>query len=444
MDQKPSLFKKILYIIIGILLILISLISLILLLPKLLGLFSWDIPPINDSDLALEKIEIFPEKNAVYNLSKINDIMEHPENNELLSDHLSGKVWNEDFVKDILSKNEQALNYFEEAAEKESFQDPYFANPEKISLNQKLMTTGFWKDISRVSALKALSLLKQNKTEEAINEAFNSLEVSYKIQNSQGVLIEYLVAMNMKENGLNALIKIISSFNLSSSELKNIVIKLEKFHENEEGLIKAIKLEYLSDKLAIKALVEKDLEALEYSFGDEKETKKILKITQNKFYFLPNKTLEIFANQAKIEINNVSKTYSQTEAIEPLKILPYKWQEKYLFKNFFGESFYQIYSFERNVLVKKKCEEDLLVSITQLLIALKAYKLDNGSLPSSLNKLVPDYISLIPIDPFDGELIRYSPEEKIIYSVGEDLIDNKGSIGDNWREMSNPTFEISF
>ena len=88
-NQKPSLFKKILFIALGVFLIILSLISLIILFPDFLGLFNWDISLIDDSDL--------------------------------------------------VSENKQALNYFSEAAKKKSFQDPFNGEPIKYSLEKKII-----------------------------------------------------------------------------------------------------------------------------------------------------------------------------------------------------------------------------------------------------------------------------------------------------------------
>ncbi len=38
-----------------------------------------------------------------------------------------------------------------------------------------------------------------------------------------------------------------------------------------------------------------------------------------------------------------------------------------------------------------------------------------------------EYLSAIPLDPYDGEPLRYSAEKGIIYSVGKDFIDSSGS-----------------
>ena len=64
--------------------------------------------------------------------------------------------------------------------------------------------------------------------------------------------------------------------------------------------------------------------------------------------------------------------------------------------------------------------------------------------PSVLNELVPRYLASVPIDPFDGKPLKYSAPKKIVYSVGQDTNDSGGSIGDDWRQMSDPTFKLGF
>lgn len=59
--------------------------------------------------------------------------------------------------------------------------------------------------------------------------------------------------------------------------------------------------------------------------------------------------------------------------------------------------------------------------------ALKSYYNQNGTLPEKLSALIPEYMKAIPLDPFDGEPMRYSKERGIVYSVGNDYIDNGGS-----------------
>ena len=68
-----------------------------------------------------------------------------------------------------------------------------------------------------------------------------------------------------------------------------------------------------------------------------------------------------------------------------------------------------------------------------------------STLPEKLEQLVPEYIEEVPVDPYDGFPFRYDPKKVIefdcveaesiesvsmtgiVYSVGEDLIDQGGS-----------------
>ena len=63
-------------------------------------------------------------------------------------------------------------------------------------------------------------------------------------------------------------------------------------------------------------------------------------------------------------------------------------------------------------------------------IALKRFHLKHGTWPQTLNELAPEFISSVPIDPFDGKPLKYRPNPDgtfTLYSVGEDGIDDGGN-----------------
>jgi len=93
---------------------------------------------------------------------------------------------------------------------------------------------------------------------------------------------------------------------------------------------------------------------------------------------------------------------------------------------------------------EKKCNTDMLVSVTQILYAMKAYKIDTGRLLVNLTDLVPKYVKSLPEDPYDGKPMKYNPGKNILYSVGVDGADQGGSEGADWTKMPNPTFTIGF
>ena len=68
--------------------------------------------------------------------------------------------------------------------------------------------------------------------------------------------------------------------------------------------------------------------------------------------------------------------------------------------------------------------------VLMLRLALRAYRLENGSYPSSLHALTPRYLKAVPADPFGGgEPVRYkrSAQSYRLWSIGPDEIDNGGT-----------------
>jgi hypothetical protein len=62
-------------------------------------------------------------------------------------------------------------------------------------------------------------------------------------------------------------------------------------------------------------------------------------------------------------------------------------------------------------------------------IALQRYHLAHGNYPENLNELVPDFLTMVPIDLMDGKPLRYQKKSDgtfLLYSVGEDGEDNGG------------------
>lgn len=61
-------------------------------------------------------------------------------------------------------------------------------------------------------------------------------------------------------------------------------------------------------------------------------------------------------------------------------------------------------------------------------LAVQRYRLKTQKLPDTLATLVPAFLDEAPVDPFDGEPIRYVKQGKgfVVYSVGEDGQDNGG------------------
>jgi hypothetical protein len=85
--------------------------------------------------------------------------------------------------------------------------------------------------------------------------------------------------------------------------------------------------------------------------------------------------------------------------------------------------------------------------LAQVALAIERYRLAHANAaPDSLGQLVPAWLAAVPLDPYDGQPVRYSkasPREYIVYSVGRDRTDNGGKAGPA-ASRNDPGFDLVF
>ncbi len=397
--------------------------------PKILNFIARDIPPVDDSDLSLQVVNIPDSENGYFDMAKIKDVIYVPKipNNAStsLNNMISGKGWDEQIASDTIAKNAQAYEYFAQAAQKLSYQFPPMADPKNFSPNLILEPLSTWRDMASLSALKAIYLSKHRKTKEAIEESLNSVRVGQRIEDSQHILIEYLVGLAMKNIGLKATQQIIASSTLSATDSKYYALELEQYYKNETGIVTAFKAEYSGQKWSLGHL---DLVFVpdETGFSDQEMigAAMIKERLNNKFYYQFNKTNALNIEHYRTMIKN-SLGSCGLEKEEPIiNLAPtldpgatYNNNLTMMFReNIIGEMIHDMMTVSLGTVNTKKCEQQALVGSTQILFAVKAYKDTTKTYPSSLSNLVPNYLTVIPTDPFDKGQLKYSAIDKKIYS----------------------------
>lgn len=70
------------------------------------------------------------------------------------------------------------------------------------------------------------------------------------------------------------------------------------------------------------------------------------------------------------------------------------------------------------------------LSCALLAVAAERYRLKHGHWPQRSDDLLPDFLSVVPFDPFDGKPLRTKRTEQgiIIYSVGDNGRDDAGDL----------------
>lgn len=441
--QEPSAGTKLKYFLPGILGLLIF--GLIMGFIFAFPFLSEDEPPHDDSDLRLSRIEIPREENTFYPFEKAGERMDWPHKEKDMQDVLEGEDWDTEFVEEILEKNEEAFYSFDEAANRSKFQIPDFQNPEQFKWDTSLPLMSGWRDVAKLSSIKSLYFFQQGKEKEAFDEAIKIVKIGHMIENSpRPILIQYLVGMAIKGIGLERIRTITAETTLPSELFKNYINQLEEFKTSKEGLINALKMEYMGQSTIIDELAtdKYDINSLiSIMGGGIEETPPKGRIIRSSYYFKPNQTKRLFAESYRLMFEGRFQELESQIRKESVAIMP---PLGFIFPNSIGKVIYSMVAVSLEGAFERESTESFSTAGTQLLLALKGYKMENGNLPNNLSELVPEYFSEVPKDPSDGKPIRYLPEKKIIYSVGQDLKDSGGSEGKYLNDMPDPTLKIEF
>jgi hypothetical protein len=62
-----------------------------------------------------------------------------------------------------------------------------------------------------------------------------------------------------------------------------------------------------------------------------------------------------------------------------------------------------------------------------LVVALRSFEIRHGRLPASLDELVPDFLTEIPVSPIDGRPFRYTPAKRLVHSTDDISLGDSGS-----------------
>lgn len=73
-------------------------------------------------------------------------------------------------------------------------------------------------------------------------------------------------------------------------------------------------------------------------------------------------------------------------------------------------------------------EEHVTIDLLITDLAIRRYRIDTGRAPDSLEDLVPEFLDVIPIDPFAGRPVTYrkSDDSYLLYSFGLNQKDDGG------------------
>lgn len=394
--------------------------------PSVLGLFYPDAPAPHVNDLQSYFVGSMHGNGALALLKAASLVSTTTtSNDQAVQGMLSGRSLNDTLASQLIAKNAMALQAFASSSAKQYIVTEM---PPNVAVSSNLASNV--EAVSSINELAALLRAKNAHATSSISLALRGTHVGSMITSGDNGLIWWLAGIEMENQSFATMQLITSSSAQTPQTLITAAQKLTAY-ETVSGLGDVIKLHFDKEFRVVRSVATQGLpqNAFQAYAGGS-----------NNFYFRPNKTVSYFAEEARNNLAVASASCAQA-VYKPLSIQAPKSAFVFFFTpNAVGKLLFNIQS--NNFVSPLKglaCKTEVQAGATELLLALKAYELThNGTLPATLNALVPTYLHTLPTDPFSGKSFEYNPHARTISSVGR----NVAGLGPQWQGLAHPTFHI--
>jgi len=344
--------------------------------------------------------------------------------------------WDSEKARALIESHQDKLNSVTAAASKPRFKSAF---PSATEL-PNYAGMGF---LSKLNLLKAKSLVDQQHWQTATEHIVSGLRFNCLIQkDANATLVAYLVGVAYQSLYLSYIEELVVNKELPESELLRLLDELSTygdFHNDGFELVWSGENKYSRSFMQseVNQSFSERLESAEYlrSLGSENNLESLGELmfasawlAIPEYIIHPNKLNNVVSAQwqeAQEKSASLCFELSQQNLSSSNNEKPSLW--RLLLPNGIGEAYYQGHSADLNHYFNRRCGANAHIGATRLTLAIAQYERVKRTEISRLNQLVPEFISVLPIDPFSGEPIKLNASERLLYSYGANLRDDGGS-----------------
>jgi hypothetical protein len=366
---------------------------------------------VHDQELQLPRADIPAGANAFDVLRTATNYVWWPEAKSVQIDDLTRDTnWDNSMASMVVASNREALAGWDAAAKLKDFQVPPATN-----FYADLTYLSSWKKLAQIAAVREIFLLHNGQDKEAFDKIMDHVRLGQQMQNAHGPLIDYLVGIALENIDLSQMQHWAGRTHLTPGQLKDYIRKLGVYSDGQGiAFANAIKAEYQWEVGSLSFMLDANYQGkTDYPWS---------------IRFLPvfnsSQTKALFAKGALTLVDAAPLHYNELKIVE-MNARP-SLASMYLSGNAAGQIMYYMGRPAATACLAKKSQADVWLEATRTILALRAYELTHGHLPTDLSALVPEFLDEVPVDDFDGQPLRYSVEKKIVYSVGQNLKDDGG------------------
>jgi hypothetical protein len=393
-----------------------------------------DDPPV-DADLVPDATTIKDEDNGYHALKDALANLDLPEDLKQQMGRFDVRTnWNAEVAADILSRNATVLKAYQDALQRPKIRLPPAPTPPGIEKELGTIRT-----LSQFGKLKATSLFYAGKEFEAFRVAMDNVRFGQRFEQDADSIMRLLVGRAIKTTGVHQMRRFASLTSLPNTSLRTLIAELAAYEADASVLTNALKGEYQFFKRGVDDIATGKAQGLPpwQQLGARFALKPLFRPRQTKALMadLTREWLSVSSNHGN-EMNLTDDPVFGTNQPSTFRLI--------LQGNAAGRAVVRMSALSTQSMLFRKCRENNDLHATRLLLALRCYHNDHGTLPESLDALVPAYLDRVPLDDYDGQPFRYSRGNKRLYSVGENFRDDGGVERDVRGERLDDVYPIEF
>ncbi len=365
--------------------------------------YTFDEPPPFDADLLAPREAVAREENGYYLLDLKTSDFVWSISEEEKAEFASGDKWDPAAVRKVLEENLGVLEKFDAAIKLPKFQIPEPQSTNDLNPDQFMA----WRSVVTLASLRLMALFQSGDAKEAFDEAVKLIRFGHRLEGGSDYLVQFLVARAIKENALDRVRWLIPRTKLGESVLRPYLNELLQYPASAEGLAGAYSGEYRLGAEWINRASGRGGEGVRELRASMSG---LARIVPQLLFFNPNRTKRLLAEAYRPIIEALLRG-KVPESIRQVELEINPWLPS---KNLMGKTVVRQGIESTLVFVSHILEERWSLQKTRILLALRCHQLARGKLPATLDELVPGYLDEPPRDPYVGEILEYSSDEKSV------------------------------
>ena len=391
-----------------------------------LAVFGWlasrDAAPPDESEFAAERPEVAPEANAFTYFLEATNLLVDTTNDALFVDFRMGKAPPSDEMRELVAKNAECLSRVKRGTECE-----ICVTPPVETVETPVPYVNPWLHMQRMLEARARLARLDGRFADAADDLAVGMRFGDFVQKDASSLIAYLVGVAIFTSSAESAMELARDPAAPPEALAQLAAELETIGPFDAGLKLALKAEHRMACGIVDGWGRWRDPMAPSTCGKSGVRQKLLSRFRNsKYLFKPNETKHELAKAHRRLIANTPLSYSEMafgEAEDESRGPTF-----FLRPNAVGRSLLVILTPTLDKLLDTKCVAEGVLIGAKLVVACNRFARDKGRWPETLAELVPDYLSEVPRDPYDGAPFRYSAEKGLVWAVGTNLTDESGSM----------------